>query len=108
MLGGTAEDRDELVVAERLLDVVEGASVHRLHRGLQRRLRGHQDHRDVGIVRPRRGEHLNPGHLRHPHIGEHDVGGQLHDALERLLPPVRQLRREPFRSEQDLECLQDA
>ena len=50
MLGGAAENRHQLVVAERLLDVVERALVHRLHRRLQRRLRRHEDHRHVGIA----------------------------------------------------------
>ena len=59
MLGGAAEDRDQLVVAERLLDVVERALVHRLHRRLQRGLRGHENDRHVGIARARRGEDLD-------------------------------------------------
>ena len=57
MLGGALEDREQLVVAERLLDVVEGAFVHRLHRRLQRRLRRHEDDRACPdpAAAPRRG-----------------------------------------------------
>ena len=57
VLGGAAQDRDQLVVAERLLDVIEGAFVHRLHRRLQRRLRRHENDRHVRVAlrAPRRG-----------------------------------------------------
>jgi hypothetical protein len=49
VLGGAPHDGDQLVVAERLLDVVEGTLVHRLHGGLQRRLRRHENDRRVRI-----------------------------------------------------------
>ena len=38
MFDGTAEDREQIIVGERLLDVVEGSLVDRLDRGLQRSL----------------------------------------------------------------------
>ncbi len=89
MLGGAPQDRDQLVVAERLLDVVERALVHRLHRRLQRGLRGHEDDRHVGIALPRGREDLDAAHVRHADVGEHDVRRQLADALEARLAAVR-------------------
>ena len=59
MLRGAPQDRDQLVVAERLLDVVEGALVHRLHGRLQRGLRGHEDHRRRRVLLARRRQHLD-------------------------------------------------
>src|SRR5258708_38835759 len=41
MLRGATENREQLVVLKGLLDVIEGARVHRLHRRLKRYLRGH-------------------------------------------------------------------
>src|SRR5690606_33330849 len=46
-LAGAAAERDEVGVAERLLEVVERALVHGLHGGLERCLGGHEDDRDL-------------------------------------------------------------
>ena len=50
MLGRPLEDGQQFVVPERRLDVIESALVHRLHRRLQRGLRGHENHRRVRIL----------------------------------------------------------
>ena len=108
MFGGTPDDRHQLVVAERLLDVVERARVHRLHRRLQRRLCGHEDDRHVGVMRPRGREHLHAGHLRHADVAQHDVRREPRDHLERGLSAVRQVGREALGAQEDLEGLEDA
>src|ERR1035437_1990180 len=64
VLRSAPKDRDEFVVAERLLDVIERALVHGLHRGLERGLRGHEDHGRVRIVCARRRENVDAAHLR--------------------------------------------
>ena len=108
MLGGALEDREQLVVAERLLDVVEGALVHRLHRRLQRRLRGHEDDRRVRILLARRGEDLDAADVRHADVGEHDVRLQLGELLEPARAAVRGVRVEAGVAQQDAERLEDA
>ena len=68
MVGRAPHDRDELVVAERLLYVVERALIHRLNRGLQRCLGRHQDDRDVRILLAGRCENIETSHAGHPDI----------------------------------------
>jgi hypothetical protein len=67
-------DGDEVVVGEGLLDVVEGALVYRLYGRLQRRLRRHEDDRHLGILVPRGGQDVDPSHLGHADVRQHDVG----------------------------------
>ena len=86
MLDGAAQDGDQLVVAERLLYVVEGPFVHGLHGGLQRRLSGHEDDWRVGIARAHGRQDLHPTNSRHAHVGEDDVRIDLAQAIERFLP----------------------
>ena len=107
MLAGALEDREQLVVAERLLDVIEGALVHRLHRRLQRRLRGHEDHRRVRILLPRGGEDLHAAHVRHAHVGEHDVRLERRELRETRPAPVRRVRVEAGVAQEDAERLED-
>ena len=52
VLAGAAEDGDQLVVGERLLDVVEGARVDGADGALQRGLGGHQDDRRHRVLLP--------------------------------------------------------
>ena len=109
MLGGAAQDRDQLVVAERLLDVIEGAFVHRLHRRLQRGLRRHEDDRHVRILLPRRGEDLDAADVRHADVGEDDVRDSTRAMLlEPRLAAVRDVRREALVAQQDVERIENA
>ena len=82
VLAGAPEDRDQLVVGERLLDVVEGAGVDRADRALQRGLGGHEDDRRHRVLLPGGGEDVEAGDLRHAHVGEDDVVGSRPDLLQ--------------------------
>src|SRR6185503_16546045 len=103
MLGGAAEDRDELVVPEWLLDVIEGAFIHRLHRRLKRRLRRHENHRDIWVARASGGKNLDAADVRHPNVRENDVWVQLLHLLEPSLSAVRDVRRESLVPQQNVE-----
>src|SRR5437773_5591366 len=100
-------DRDQVVVGKRLLDVVKGALVHRLDGALQRRLRGHEDHRGLGILLPYGGEQVGPGDARHLDVREHDVGGAGFERLQARLAALRGGHVEPFPLQQDPEHIQD-
>ena len=101
------EDRQQLVVAERLLDVIEGALVHRLHRRLQRGLRRHEDDGRVRVLLARRGEDLDAADVGHPDVGEHDVGLQLGELRESRPAAVRGVRVEAGVAQQDAERLEN-
>jgi hypothetical protein len=73
----------------------------------KRGLRGHQDDGGVRVLLARRGEHLEPAHARHAHIGEHDVGGQGRDLVEPLLAAQSHVRREALVLEEDPQRLDD-
>jgi len=108
VLRGAPEDRDEFVVAERLLDVIERALVHGLHRGLERGLRGHEDHGRVRIVCARRRENVDAAHLRHAHVGQHDVRRELWNLLEARLATERDMRCKPLIAQENLERLENS
>src|SRR6266478_6064000 len=100
-------DRDQVVVRERLLDVVERALVHRLDRALKRRLRGHEDHGSLGVLLPHRGEDLGARDARHLDVREDDVGRASLQRLEPRLPALGRGDFEPFPLQQDPEHVQD-
>ena len=70
---------------DRLGQVVVGAFLDRLDRGLDRPLRGEQDDRDVAHLIAQRLEQREAVHARHDHIGDDDAGTERGDALERFL-----------------------
>src|SRR5207237_9466409 len=103
MLGGATQYRHELVIAERLLDVIKGAFIYRLHCRLERCLGRHQDDRTIGITLLRGGEDVDAGDVRHPDIGEHDIRCYRRQLLEATLAALREPWREPFSAQQDVE-----
>jgi hypothetical protein len=103
MFRRTLENGEQLVVAERLLDVVEGAFVHRLHRRLERSLGGHENDRHLWIALPHMAQHLHPGHIRHAHIGQHDVGLEFVEPFDALSPTMGGDGGEPLGLEQNAE-----
>ncbi len=107
MLGGALEDRDDLVVDERLLDVVVRARVHRLDGRAQVGLRGHEDDGDVGVARARRGEHVESTDARHADIGEDDVGVGRLQLLQPLLSSLRDDGIEALVLEEDAKGVED-
>jgi hypothetical protein len=107
MLGGTAADRHQVVVRERLLDVVERALVDGLDGALERRLGGHQDDRGLHIVLSHRRQDVDPRHLGHPHVGQHDVGTGGLEQLEPRLAALCGRDREAFVLQQDAQGVEN-
>ncbi len=70
---------------DRLGQVVVGAFLDRLDRGLDRALRGEQDDRDVAHLIAQRLEEGETVHARHDDIGDDDAGAERGDALQRFL-----------------------
>jgi hypothetical protein len=102
-----AHDRHQLVVAERLLEVVERAIVDGLDGALQRRLRRHQHHGEAGVQRPRRGEQLQPVHAGHAHVADDDVGTQLREPLQPGAAALGDVGGEAFGLEEDAHGVED-
>src|SRR5258708_3974196 len=102
------EDGEELVVVKRLLDVIEGALVHRLHGALQRGLRRHQNDGRVGVLLPRGGKDLDAADVGHADIREHDVRLDRTEALESLTATTSRVRVEARIAQQDAERFENA
>ena len=79
-----------LLDLERLLDVIEGAGLHRLHGRGDRAEGRHQDHGAVGVQRLRRLEHFESGAAAHLQVAHDDVERALVQPLERRVA-VRRL-----------------
>jgi hypothetical protein len=90
MLERVLDDEVDFVEFERLRDVVVGAQLHGLHRGLGRGHRG--DHDDCGIRGKVLGgsEDLKPIHLRHAQVGDDCVEGLAAYRLDRGRAPFGQ------------------
>ncbi len=72
-LDGLGDREEQFLIGEGLGDVVEGADLHGLDRGLDGAVGGHDEHRDVGVVSLHVLEHVLPGELGHLHVGDDDV-----------------------------------
>ena len=105
---GAPQDREQLVVGERLLDVVEGPRVDRPDRGLERGLRRHQDDRRHRILLLGRLQDVESGDLGHPHVGQHDVVAAGPDLVQPGLATLRRRDLEPLLAEQDPQGVEDA
>ena len=83
---GLADQRFNLVGAERLLDVVERAVAHRLDRRGDRGVGRH--HHDLRPVTPplELDDQLQAGHPRHLHVGDNAIERHAGDPLEGLRP----------------------
>ena len=80
-----AQGEDDLVVLERLLHVVVRTGLDRLERVVDIAVRAHHDHRCFVSFGLQRRQQIEPPHLRHAHVGEHDVGSKSVDQSQRLL-----------------------
>src|SRR5438128_983418 len=107
LLRGAPADGYEIVVRERLLDVVESALVHRLDGGLERGLRGHEDHRRLGVLVPDRGQNVRARDTGHLDVGEDDVGRRRLQLLQAGLAALRGGHVEAFALEENPEHIQD-
>ena len=99
---------DDLHALERLLDEIVGALAHRLDRGLDRPVRGHHHHLGIGSDRRERPDEIDPRHLRHRQIGEHDIDSMLATDVQRLAPAPRREHPERFLGEDPRERLEIA
>ena len=90
---------------ERLLDEVVCALAHRAHGGLDRAVRGHEDHLDVGRELLHGAQELEARRAGHHQIGEQDVDAVGAHDLERVLRVERGEDAHPFADEDFLEGL---
>ena len=77
---------DDLVVEERLLDVVVRAVLHRLDRVIDRRVGRHHEHLGVRPRALRREQHVHAARAGQPHVGDHHVEALLAEQVDRRLP----------------------
>ena len=61
-----------MIGIDRLGEKVERALLHRRHGILDAAVRGHHDHRDVGVDLLRRAQHAEAVAFRKPQVGEHE------------------------------------
>ena len=108
MLGGAAQDRNQLVVAERLLDVIERALVNGLHCRLEGRLGRHENDRTIRIALFGGSQDLDAGDVRHANVGEHDIRCHRQQLLQAALPALGEERREALVAEQNVERIEDS
>ena len=76
---------------DRLGQVVVGAFLHRLDRGVDGALRGQQQRRHVGADLRQRAQQREPVHARHHHVGDDDRRTERRDLLERFFAVARRL-----------------
>ena len=84
VLDGARHDDAERLALDRLGDEVVGAGADRADRGLERRVPGDEDDRDVGAQRDDALAELEAARLRHAEIGEDHVEVARRDLLERV------------------------
>ena len=64
---------EELLVGERLRQVVPGSELQRLDRALDRGVAGDDDQLDPGVPHAHLADQVDPREPRHPHVGHHQV-----------------------------------
>ena len=93
---GVAEHERELVVADRLREVVERPLAHRLHRGLDGRVRGDEHDRQRGAQRVDALHERDAVHVRHLEVGDERERVGLGEPRERLGAAGRDEHLEPL------------
>ena len=84
-LDGVPDDEDGLGEVEGLEQIVDGAQAERLHRGLDRGVGRHHDHRDVGMTALDLPHHLDAVHLGQALVGDDEVEVLVAQPLQRGL-----------------------
>ena len=107
-LGGFAHRLDDRHALERLLDEVVRAFAHRLNRGLDRAVRGHQHDFDVRRQLFHRAEELDAVRARHHQVRQHDLDAMSSHELERQLRALRGEHAQPFTLQDLLQARQVA
>ena len=101
------DDVDDLLDLERLEDVVVGALLHRLDRGLDRAEAGHDHGQHAEPLGLDLLEQLQPRQPRHLEIGDHQIVRTQAQLGERLLAVLDGVDREAFEREEVGEDLAD-
>ena len=83
-LHGAPQDHEQLVLLERLREVVEGALAHGLHRAVDGAVGGHEHDAQAGLHREQLRQEGDAVHVRHLEVGEDHVERLLARNLERL------------------------
>src|SRR6185369_170489 len=73
LLDGATNEVDRLRDVEGLGQVVERAALERAHRAVEVRVRGHDDDRQVAMLRLDRVEQVDPRSARHADVGHQDL-----------------------------------
>ncbi len=108
MLRRATNYRDELFVLERLLDVIEGAIVHRADRRLKARLRRHENHNRLGVVRAHGSQNIQAGDIGHSDVSDYQLGLQCGNLLQTLLPSESRVGDESLALEQNADRVEYA
>jgi len=102
---GVAHDRADLVVLGMLLQIGIGAQIHRVDRRLLAGVGGQDHHRRLGVDGLDPLQQLDPVHLGHLDVGQHDiVGVALHQA-QRLDARTRGIDRVALLLQEDRKVL---
>ena len=84
----------QALLAERLLDEVEGAVARGLDRGGDGAVAADHDHRQLGVVLAQPPQHLDAVHARQPHVDHRHIGTLGLAALEAVLAALGHVHRE--------------
>jgi hypothetical protein len=85
LLAGAVGQELQLLEINRLLQVVEGAQLHRLDRAFDRAMGGHDDHRHRRVEFADPAQQVDAAHPGQAHVGEDHVRPQLLEHAERTL-----------------------
>jgi hypothetical protein len=72
-LHGPAQDDQDLVLLQRLGQVVEGPLLHGVHGAVDRPVRGHERHTQTRLRGQELRQQVDAVHVRHLEVGEHHV-----------------------------------
>jgi hypothetical protein len=86
--GGLLDRRQEDVVRDRLLEILERPQRDGLHRRLERRVPGDEDDGDVEVRRAHAPQQVHAGHPGKRDVAHDDVEGAILDRRERRGPVV--------------------
>ena len=108
MFGRPADDRHQLFVFERLLDVVERPIVDGANGRLQARLRRHENYDCVRIVRAYGCQNVESGNVGHPHVGDDKLRLQGRYLFETFFPAQGGVGNETFALEKNANGVEDS
>jgi hypothetical protein len=104
---GTADDVQERIERERLLEEVECAETDDAHRGLDRAVAGNDDDRHARRLGPHALHQLDPVDVGHPHVDDGEARRRVREQLERAAPVGRLDHLEPLIGQHSAQRLPD-